>query len=719
MSKESNSTQPDVGEVGPLFQQFSVPSYEDWRKTIEKALKGAPFTKKLVTPTYETIDLQPLYRLEDIANLPHLNSFPGFAPYVRGADSLDNLSQCWDISQELPYSTPEVFNEALRFDLERGQSAVNLVLDEATLAGQDADEAAPEAVGRGGVSISCVGDLDKALNGVDVEKMPLFIQAGAAALPFAALLMALLRRQGKAPAKLQGCLAADPLGTLARTGTLPHPLGEVYDRMARLTAWTATHAPQLQTIAVRGQPYHDGGGSAVQELVFALATGVEYLREMQARDLAIDQVAPRICFGFSLGSHFFMEIAKLRAARLLWAKIVKAFGGAEDAQRMTIHARTSAWNKTVYDPYVNMLRATVEAFAGVVGGCQSLHVAPFDAVARTPDEFSRRIARNTQLILREECQLPRTVDPAGGSWFVETLTDAVARKSWSLFQDVEKQGGMEQALQAGTPQAQVAEVAAQRATNLARRKDVFVGTNRYANLTEKPLDVPEVDVRSRQRERAAQLAQYQKAADAAGCRQALDKLTQDGAELLEAAIAAAGSGATLGDITRALARGEAAGPTLKPICVHRGAQPFEALRQATDAYAARTGARPQVFLAGMGPLSQHKARSDFARGFLEVGGFAVSGGEGFAGIDEAFKAALAAETAVVVICSTDAAYPDMVPALTQQLKAAKPEMTVLVAGYPADQVEAFRRAGVDDFIYLGANCYEILRNLQNTMGVLS
>jgi methylmalonyl-CoA mutase len=246
-----------------------------------------------------------------------------------------------------------------------------------------------------------------------------------------------------------------------------------------------------------------------------------------------------------------------------------------------------------------------------------------------------------------------------------------------------------------------------------------VGTNRYANLTEKPLDVPEVDVQSRQRERAAQLAEYQKTVDATGCRQALDKLTEDGAELLEAAIAAADSGATLGDICRALARGEAPGPTVKPVCVHRGAQPFEALRQATEAYAARTGARPQIFLASMGPISQYKARTDFTRGFLEVGGFAASGGEGFAGIDEAVQAALAAGTLVVVICSTDAAYPEIVPDLTQQLKAANPEMTVLVAGYPKDQVEAFRRAGVDDFIYLGANCYEILRNLQNKMRVLA
>jgi methylmalonyl-CoA mutase len=717
MLNEPYAKQPPGEETGPLFDDFPAQTYEDWRKAIDKTLKGASFEKKFVTRTYEGIDLQPLYKLEDSQALPHVNTLPGFPPYVRSTELLGYVGKPWDVCQELTYSTPEAFNQALRADLERGQNAVNLVLDSPTRLGIDADQAEAGAVGQGGVSISSVADLDQALAAVDLEKTPVFIQSNTTALPLAAFLLALAKQRGNPPASLQGCIGMDPLGALAREGSLPRPLERIYDSMARLTAWAATQAPGLQTIAVQGHPYHDGGSNTVQELAFTLATAVEYLREMQARGLAVDTIAPRIRFTLSIGSQFFMEVARLRAARLLWAKIVAAFGGNEQAQKMVIHARTSAWNKTVCDLYVNMLRTTVEAFAGVVGGVNSLHVSPFDEVIRTPDEFSRRIARNTHTILREESHIPRTIDPAGGSWYVETLTDALARKAWSLFQEVEKQGGLYQALQTGWPQTQVAEIAAQRAANLARRKDIFVGTNMYANLKEKPLEVPAIDAQALQQERAASLARYRAGVDTAQCQAALEALAKAGDSVIEAAIEAAGSGATLGQIARTLRAGDGAGPTVHPVCIQRGAVPFEQLREAAEAYAARTGSRAKIFLANMGPLSQHKARADFARGFLEVGGFEIINPDGFVDADAAAQAALASAAPIVVICSTDPTYPELVPPLTQKLKAARPAISVLVAGYPADQVEALKAAGVDNFVYLGANCYELLLNLQT--GVVS
>jgi methylmalonyl-CoA mutase len=720
MSNEPYANPPAEEDTGPLFGDFPVPTYADWRKLIDKTLKGVPFEKKLVTRTYEGIDLQPLYRLEDSQDLAQAHFLPGFTPYVRSTELLGYVGKPWEVCQELPYSTPEAFNQALRADLERGQNAVNLVLDRATRLGLDPDQAeAGAAVGQGGVSIASVADLDQALAGVELDKTPLFIQASTAALPIAALLLALAKRRGQAPAKLQACLGLDPLGALAREGSLPRPLERIYDTMARLIAWAAANAPGLQILAIQGHPYHDGGGSVTQELAYVLATAVDYLRAMQARGLEINTVAPRLRFSFSISSQFFMEVARLRAARLLWAKIVQAFGGNEQAQKMVIHARTSAWNKTVYDPYVNLLRTTVEAFAGAVGGVDSLHVSPFDEVIRTPDEFSRRIARNTHIILREEAHIPRTIDPAGGSWYVESLTDAVARKAWSLFQEVEQQGGMYEALQAGTPQSQVAEIAARRAANLARRKDIFVGTNRYANLKEKPLEVPVVDVQALQQERTTQLARYRMTADATQRQAALEALAKAGEGVVEAAIQAADSGATLGEIARTVRAGDAAGPGITPLCIQRGARPFEILREAADAYAARTGARVKIFLATMGPLSQHKARADFARGFLEVGGFEVVSPDGFATVTEAAQVALASAAPVVVICSTDPTYPELVPPLVHKLKAARPDIAVLVAGYPADQVEALQAAGVDDFIYRGANCHDLLLKLQKKTGVVS
>jgi methylmalonyl-CoA mutase len=596
--------------------------------------------------------------------------------------------------------------------MERGQTAVNLVLDHAGLAGLDPDQAQEGSVGAGGVSIASVKDLAAALQGIDLTSNPVLATTGTTAMPFAALLAALAQQQGTSLANLQGWVQMDPLGVLAQDGSLAHSLEQAYDEMAQMTAWAEQEAPALQTIAVQSYPYHNSGGNAIQELAFVLATGVEYLRALQERGLSSESAAPRMGFGFAVGTHFFMEIAKLRAARLLWAQVVEAFGGSPEAQKMRLHMRTSTWNKTVYDPYVNMLRTTVEAFAGSMGGGNSMHVAPFDEILRQPDEFSRRIARNTQLILQQECNFNRLIDPAGGSWYIESLTDQLARAAWGLFQEVEKQGGMLKALQAGFPQSQVAEIAKKRADALASRKDVLLGTNMYPNLFEKNLDPRTPDFAALRKERAAQVTHE------AAAQEKLSAMGQaSGAARMQAAIAAAQAGATLGEITGALRGAGAAAPSIEPLRLHRGSEPFEALRKASEAYRDQHGKRPQVFLANMGPLVQHKARADFTTGFLEVGGFEMIRPEGFETPEAAAQAAIDSGAQVVVICSTDDTYPDLVPPLTQQIKAASADITVLVAGYPADQVETHKAAGVDDFIHLRANCYEMNAKLQQKIGV--
>ena len=702
----ANQTQTDAAI--PTFDEFPPVSYADWRKAAEKALKGASFEKRLITKTYENIDLQPIYRQENLDGLPHLDGLPGFAPYGRSTTPLGFVAQSWDVAQEIPCGTPAAFNAALRADLERGQTAINLVLDHPTLHAVDADQAAAAEVGKNGLSVSSVADLAQALAGVDLETTPIYVQADTSALSFTALLAALMQQQGQSLAKLRGAIGMDPLGHLACHGHLPRDLAGVYDAMAELTRWAATNAPQVQTITVQGHPYHNGGAATTQELAFALATAVEYLRTMQTHGLSIDDTAPRIRFSLSIGSNFFMEIARLRAARIVWAKIVAAFGGNAESQKMRVHTRTSAWNQTVYDPHVNLLRGTTEAFSAVVGGCDSLHVSPFDELVRTPDEFSRRIARNTHVVLREESNLARTVDPAGGSWYVETLTDAVARQTWTIFQEVEKQGGMVKALEAGWPQAQVATTAAQRAANLAKRKDIFVGTNMYPNPKETRLEAPPVDAAAIKAERAT--------ADAGKKQAALAQLAQNG-NRVEAAIQAALAGATLGEIAQAARTTAQPGPTINAVCAQRGAAPFERLREAADGFVARAGQRPQVFLATMGPLTQHKGRADFATAFLGVGGFETIYPAGFNSADEAATAALDSGAKAVVICSTDATYPELVPPLVQKLKQANPGLTVLLAGYPTEQIDAFKAAGVDDFIHLNANCQALLSTLQQKMGV--
>ncbi len=701
------------------FDEFTVPSYEEWRAAAEDSLKGADFDKKLTTRTYEGINLQPLYMQADAAGIAHQHSLPGQAPYVRGIDARPGP---WLVAQELIYGTPEAFNDALRFDMERGQTAVNLIIDEATRAGLDPDQAPPEKVGRDGVSIASLDDMARALDGIDLSQTPILIRAAVAGVPMLAMLAALMRRQGKDTRTLQGCIEVDPLGAMAWTGRLPLSLGRAYDEMALLVNWSQTHAPDLDVIGVHSYPYHNAGASAVQELAYAIASGVAYLRAMSERGLDVNTVAPRMRFFFSVGTNFFMEVAKLRAARLLWSQVVEAFGGDADAGRMVIHARSALYNKTALDPYANMLRTTIEAFAGAVGGVQSMAVGPFDEVIRPPDEFSRRIARNQQIILQSESNLARLIDPAGGSWYVEYLTDQVAQSAWAQFQQIEGAGGMAQALRDGSPQADIAEVAQQRTANVSKRKDRVVGSNMYANIHEKPLAVA-ADDGSIARKRAAQMAHHRTHDDAAAHTAALDKLSgmleATPETLLEAVVQAAAAGATLNEITRTLRAGDAPDAPISGLPRERRAEPFEQLRAAASAYAEANGHLPRIFMANMGPLSQHKARADFSVGFFEAGGFEMISQGGFESVEAAAQAAIASGERAVIICSTDDNYPDIVPPLIAQVRAERPETVFILAGYPKDQIEQLRAAGVDLFIYLGADCHAINQQLQALSGVQS
>jgi len=719
MSNEARADErPGVGEETRLFGEFPRATCEEWREVAGKSLKGGSFEKKLITGTYEEIDLQPIYWREDIAGLPHMDSLPGFPPYVRNNEALGYLVKQWEVSQEFACGDPGLLNRVMRSDLERGQTELNILLDRATLAGLDADEAVAGDVGREGVSISSTADMARALDGIDLERVPVYIQAGLMALPVTALLVAYMRQRGKSTEKLRGCTGADPLGILVSRGALPVPLESAYDAMAQLTAWTREHAPLLQTIVVRGHPYHDGGGSAVQELSFVMATAVEYLDEMRARGISVDDAAVRMRFSFSVGSQFFMEIARLRAARLVWSQIVSAFGGGEEAQKMFIHVCTSAWNKTIYDPYVNLLRTTTEAFAGVMGGADSIQVGPFDQAIRPADGFSRRIARNIQLILEKECRFTMPVDPPGGSWYVEKLTDSIAGKAWSLFQEVEARGGMSRALLEGFPQARVAQTAAKRKANIARRKDIFVGVNMYPNLDEKLLEAYPVDHGEIQRRQSARLAAYRLSVDQADRQERLSALAGARESVVEAAVKAALAGATLGDLARAMPVPAVTLPVVGAIEAYRGAEIFEQLRKAAEAYRERTGSRPRVFLANMGPIPQHKARADFTTGFFEAGGFAVIKNDGFPAVEEAARAAVDSGAPVVVICSTDETYPELAPPLTKLIKEAGSGVTVILAGYPAEYIEAFKQAGVDDFIHVRSDCYSFLLNLQKQKGVV-
>ena len=690
------------------FDEFPAPSFDEWRQAVVDAQSGKPFDK-LVTATYEGIDLQPMYHREG-ATPPA--AIPGAPPFLRGTRAAGYLTRPWLIAQELACGTPEAFNRALRFDLEHGQTAVNLLLDSPTRAGKDPDSAPPGEVGRGGVSLASVEDVAVALKGVDLSATPLFVRAGTVALPLLALLVAWLRQSGRPVEELRGCLEDDPLGVLAHEGVIPLSLERAYDEMAELMTWAEHHTPHLATCAVHTYPYHNAGANAVQELAFALATGVAYLRALTRRGVDINTAARRMRFDFAIGGNFFMEVAKLRAARVLWAQVAAAFGGDDEAQRMRQHGRTARRNKTTVDSYVNMLRVTTESLAAAAGGVESLHVAPFDEPAAPSDEFSRRIARNVQVILQEEAHLTAVIDPAGGSWAVEALTDRLARDAWALFQEVEHRGGMAEALKDGFAQAQIAAVAGKRSENLARRRDVLVGANQFANPNELSPAADETDYAALHRERSAQIAAYRTHDEDSGHPSthvaALDRLADmvvaTPETMVETAIAAAAAGATLGELSRTLRLNDSVRPTIVPLSLARASEPFEALRRKAAAYAAVHGGPPRIFLANLGPPRQHKARADFAQAFFEVGGFQVPANNGFPDVETAAAAALKSGAPAVVICSTDETYPEIVPPLVKAIRHKAPDTVIILAGRPAEQVEAHKQAGVDEFIYFGADC---------------
>ncbi len=711
-----------MGTALDILKDFPANTHAEWLAEVEKQLKGKSFDKTLVKKTYEGIDIQPMYFIHDLDGLPLVDTLPGEAPYMRGTTASGHRVNAWHIAQEITQPDPEEFNRAARYDLTRGQNSLNIVFDQATLNGYDPDQAPAEMVGKDGLSLASLSDAKVALEGIDLTAHPCRIACGATGIAQTALVVALIEDQGQSPADLEGSLVVDPLGVLAVAGKLPCSSAEAYDRMAQLTLWAVEHAPKVRTITVGTEGYRNSGGNAVQDIAYALATGVAYIRALLERGLGINDIAVRMNFEFAIGNDFFMEIAKFRAARMVWAQVIDSFGGNAEAKKMYVHARTATWNKTEVDPWVNMLRVSTEAFSGIAGGVDSMHVGPFDEIFRTPNEFSRRIARNVQIVLKDEGHFDKVIDPAGGCWYVEKITAQLAEKAWKLFQDIEAAGGMLAALEKGMPQEGVAETAAQRAKNVATRTDRFVGTNMYPNLQEKRQLAEPFDHQGFREKRTQALKAHAGSIDDQACAAALTAIRECRSTLdstvMGQAVKAARRGATLGMVAGALQK-EAGEIAVQPLNIHRGAEPFEKIRRATEDYTARTGIVPKLFLANMGPIPQHKARADFSTAFFNVGGFETIGNNGFGTVDEAAKATLDSGAKAVVICSTDATYPDIVPALAQQLKAADPHIMIILAGFPKEHVDAFKEAGVDEFLHVRVNALELLTKLQKHLEVIA
>jgi methylmalonyl-CoA mutase len=671
------------------LNDFGPASQDAWRKLVERDLAGAPFDKKLVKRV-SGIAIKPLYGAEDVPE-GATNELPGFAPFTRGAYALGPVEMGWDVRQEVSNALPEQAAAAVLDNLNGGAQSITLRFDEAA-------RELNEGHGVDGIQAAKLGELAELLAAVDLEKTPVSLRAGASGFAYATGVLAIAEQRGVRNAALAGSFGLDPLGTLARSGTLGGSLEAAYDQSALLLRWALREAPMLRTLHVDTSAYHEAAADPAHEIALALATGVEYLRALSARGVSLPDALAQLSFGFSIGRDFFLEIAKLRAARRAWAEVVNASGVASEHGAMLIHASTSLRETTQRDPWVNMLRGTAESMAAVVGGADAITTHGFDAALGAPDEFSARMARNTQHLLRHEANVHRVVDPAGGSFYVEALTEGLLERAWSAFQAIERAGGLTEALRTGSVQDQLAESLKQDEKAVETRKVAITGVNEFPHVGEQPIARAEAKASAKPAE---------------GAPSASAALTDD-EDALASAIARLEQGASFQEITRALGSSQPA--RVKPLQRQRLAAPLEALRNRADAQLAATGTRPRVFLANLGPIAEHKARAAYAQNFFEAAGFQVIGNDGFLSADEARAAYVKSGAEISVLCASDAVYAELAESSAQALSEAGARALVL-AGNPGEREAAYRAAGVTDFIFVGTNLVSTLSSLLTRAGV--
>jgi len=698
-------------------EDFAPASHADWMALVEKALDGAPFDKTLVARTLEGLSIQPLYTRGHWPAEGDPSGMPGEMPFTRGRRPLAQADSGWDIRQL--HTNPDVAatKAAIADDLANGVTSLLIRLDAAGRAGLDADDPdAADLFGKGGLSLSSMAAWDAVLSDVDLTKVPVAVQAGAEASVVAAMLTALWCQRGVSELNARGAFNIDPLGALAETGRLPTSIETALGHMASIAEKTARTFPtgMVTAVAVDSAAYYDAGASEAQDLACAMATGVAYLRAMEEAGVPIDDACGQIAFSFSLGTDQYLNIAKLRAARLMWARITEACEASEVARAARIHAVTAARVLTRRDPWVNLLRGTMACFSAAVAGANSITVMPHDAALGQPSPLARRIARNTQLILQEESHLNRVIDPAGGSWALESLTGELAGAAWALFQDIEKGGGMAAALTSGRIAEQITEVREARRKNIAKRKAPITGISEFPNLAEPAPELadPDLDAVRAEARAALEAVREDSMADLFSVEGAAEELDTLPTEIATAAV----KGATLGELVRASSNGGAGAVEIAPLPSHRLAEDFEALRDASDKVLEGTGARPCLFLANLGPIAHHTGRATYARNFFEAGGIECLTNTGFADVDACAKAFKDSGAKAAILCSSDKVYEEQAEPVARALKAAGCQ-TLYLAGRPAaEKKAAFEAAGIDQFIFMGCDVLGTLQGLHADLG---
>ncbi|MGH9086216.1 MAG: methylmalonyl-CoA mutase [Acidimicrobiales bacterium] len=694
------------------------PTLDEWRALAAKDLKGADPDATLTWETPEGIAVRPLYTDADLGVVEHLHGLPGLPPFVRGPRATMYAGRPWTIRQYAGFSTAEESNAFYRRNLAAGQQGVSVAFDLATHRGYDSDH--PRVVGdvgKAGVAIDSVEDMKILFDGIPLDQMSVSMTMNGAVLPVLAAFIVAGEEQGVGPEQLSGTIQNDILKEFMVRNTYIYPPEPSMRIVADIIEHTAAHMPRFNSISISGYHMQEAGATADLELAFTIADGLEYVRYAVDRGLDIDDFAPRLSFFFAIGMNLFMEVAKLRAARLLWHRVIEPFDAKKPASLMLrTHCQTSGVSLTEQDPYNNVVRTTIEALAAVLGGTQSLHTNSFDEALGLPTDFSARIARNTQLIIQEETGIPAVVDPLGGSYYVERLTQDLADKAWSIIEEVESLGGMTKAVDSGMPKLRIEEAAARRQARVDRGHEVIVGVNKYRSEHPDHVDVLDIDNTKVREQQVARLARVRAERDAAACAATLEALEAGAAgdgNLLALCVDAARARATVGEMSdameRVFGRHKAEIRSIAGVygAAYEGDDGFDRVRAQVDDFAKDEGRRPRILVAKMGQDGHDRGAKVVGTAFADLG-FDVDFGPLFETPEEVARSAVENDVHVVGVSSQAAGHKTLVPQLIQALEAAGAgDILVVCGGVIPPQDHAFLHdAGVVAVFGPGTNIPE-------------
>lgn len=700
-------------------------STDDWNALADKEVKGRDLTWR----TPEGIDVKPLYTADDVAGIDP--GLPGFAPFTRGVRASMYAGRPWTIRQYAGFSTAEASNAFYRRNLAAGQKGLSVAFDLATHRGYDSDHPRVTGdVGKAGVAIDSVEDMKILFDGIPLDQMSVSMTMNGAVIPILAFFIVAGEEQGVDKSLLDGTIQNDILKEFMVRNTYIYPPEPSMRIISDIFAYTSANMPKFNSISISGYHMQEAGATQVQELAFTIADGMEYVKYGVASGLDIDKFAGRLSFFFAIGMNFFMEIAKLRAARVLWHRVMTRLEAKDERSKMLrTHCQTSGVSLTEQDPYNNVIRTTIEAMAAMLGGTQSLHTNALDEAIALPTDFSARIARNTQIVIQEETGMTKVVDPLGGSYYIESLTQELVDKAWEIIERVEAEGGMAKAVAAGWPKAMIEEAAAATAARIDRGEQVIVGVNKYRKAEEEPIDILDVDNHAVREAQIARIKRVKAGRDEAACQAALDALRM-GAEgsdnLLALAVDAARARATLGEISSAMEAGfgrYATQPT--PVQgVYGGAYQddavWERLKEGVVATERRLGRKPRMLVAKMGQDGHDRGANLVSSAFGDLG-FEVVPGPLFQTPQEAAALALAEDVDVVGASSLAAGHKTLIPELIRALQdAGRADIKVIAGGViPAQDYEFLREAGVQAIFGPGTNLVkaaeEVLRLLGHNM----